>query len=165
MTIEDRIQRLEDIEAIRYLQAKYQRCLDTRDFAGLEECFAEDAVSSYDGGKMSYTGKSRIVAFLKKVMTPDMPSSHLIHGGEIDIVDDSRARAKWYLEDYLLHRKYLVKLHGSAIYDVEYIRIDGLWKIGKIGYTRNYQYVERRPILNLLTLAKTEFLDSLKKNQ
>ena len=27
MTIEERIQRLEDIEAIRYLQAKYQRCL------------------------------------------------------------------------------------------------------------------------------------------
>lgn len=165
MTIDDRIQRLEDIEAIRYLQAKYQRCLDTRDFAGLEECFADDAVSSYDGGKMSYTGKSQIVAFLKKVMTLDMPSSHLIHGGEIDIIDAANSHAKWYLEDHLLHRKYLVKLHGSAIYDVDYIKTDGLWKIRKIGYTRNYQYVERRPILNLITLAKTEFLDSLKKNQ
>ena len=35
MTLEERVLRLEDIEAIRYLQAKYQRCLDTRDFDGV----------------------------------------------------------------------------------------------------------------------------------
>lgn len=155
MTIEERIQRLEDIECIRHLQAKYQRCLDTRDFTGLEECFADDAESFYDSGKMSYKGKAEIVAFLKKVMTFDMPSSHLIHGGEIDIEDACHARAKWHLEDQLLHRKFLVKLQGAAIYDVRYTKTDGQWKINRIGYSRCYQYVERRTILNLLSLKKT----------
>lgn len=162
LTLEERIQRLEDIEAIRNLQAKYQRCLDTRDFSGLEECFCEDAVSSYDGGKMSYCGKAQILSFLKKVMTLDMPSSHLIHGGEIDIKDASHATADWYLEDQLLHKKFLVKLQGAAIYNVEYLKTDDVWKISKIGYTRCYQYVERRSILNLLSLSKTEFLNRLK---
>ena len=162
MDLEERIRRLEDIEAIRCLQAKYQRCLDTRDFDNLSACFADNAVSSYDGGRMTYKGREEIIAFLKKVMTLDMPSSHLIHGGEIDILSATAATAKWYLEDHLLHRKYLVKLHGAAVYDVKYVKEDGRWKIAEIGYQRCYQYVERRSILNLLTLAKTTFLDKLK---
>jgi hypothetical protein len=64
MTIEERIQRLEDIEAIRYLQAKYQRCLDCRDFDGINECFASDVVSSYGNGEMAYTGAENVIAFL-----------------------------------------------------------------------------------------------------
>lgn len=111
---------------------------------------------------MIYKGREEIIAFLKKVMTLDMPSSHLIHGGEIDILSTTEAKAKWYLEDHLLHRKFLVKLHGAAVYDVEYVRVGDQWKISKIGYQRCYQYVERRPILNLITLAKTTFLDKLK---
>lgn len=162
MEIEERIKRLEDIEAIRFLQARYQRCLDTRDFDGMAECLAPDVVSSYDGGKMSYSGRDEVIAFLKRVMTLDMPSSHLIHGGEIEILSATGAKAKWYLEDHLLHKKFLVKLHGAAIYDVTYECRDGLWKIKSIGYTRCYQYVEGRHLLNLLTLKKTVFLDRIK---
>ena len=165
MDLEQRIQRLEDIEAIRCLQARYQRCLDTRDFTSLADCFTEDAVSSYDGGKMSYCGREEIVAFLKKVMTLDMPSSHLIHGGEIEVVDGTTATAKWYLEDHLLHKKFLVKLHGAAIYEIVYVKVDGNWKISRIGYQRCYQYVECRGLVNLLSLGKTTFLDALKKRK
>ena len=163
MDLEERIQRLEDIEAIRCLQAKYQRCLDTRDFVSLSECFAEDAVSSYDGGRMTYKGRGEIIAFLRKVMTLDMPSSHLIHGGEIDVQSADKATAKWYLEDYLLHQKYKVKLHGAAVYDVSYVKRDGVWQIKTIGYERCYEYFEFRGLLNQLTLRKKTFLDKVKK--
>lgn len=165
MTLEERISRLEDIEAIRSLQARYQRCLDTRDFDGLAECFTEDAVSSYGNGSMSYSGRDAILEFLRGAMTLDMPSSHLIHGGEIDVRDNSTASAKWYLEDYLLHRKYKMKLHGTAIYDVDYVKSDNGWKIKAIGYTRCYEYFELRGIVNQITLGKTSFLDALKKKK
>ena len=104
-TLEERITRLENIEAIRCLQAKYQRCLDTRDFDGLAECFDDDVTSSYGNGDMSYFGKDSVIQFLCSVMTLDMPSTHLIHGGEIIVIDDDNATAKWYLEDHLLHQK------------------------------------------------------------
>ena len=125
MTLEERVIRLEDTEAIRYLQAKYQRSLDTRDFDSLAECFAEDVVSSYGNGSMSYKGKDAVMEFLIGAMTPSMPSTHLIHGGEIDILSSYEAEAKWYLEDYLLHQKYKMKLHGAAIYEVKYIKLVG----------------------------------------
>lgn len=165
MTLEERISRLEDIEAIRSLQAKYQRCLDTRDFDGLSDCFAEDVVSSYGNGSMSYTGRGAVLGFLRDKMTLKMPSSHLIHGGEIDVKDACSASAKWYLEDFLLHRTYKLKLHGAAIYDVDYIKSEGCWRIKSIGYKRCYEYFEFRGLLNLLTLRKTTFLDALRKKK
>lgn len=167
MTIEERVQRLEDIEAIRQLQAKYQRCLDTRDFDTLAECFTDDIDATYDNARESYNGKQNVLDFLYSVMTVDIPSSHLIHGGEINVLSSTTAQALWYLEDYLLHRKFFVKLHGTAIYDVCY-RVEGSngsreWKISKIGYTRCYEYFERRSILNLLTLGKMTFLEAFKR--
>ena len=162
MNLEDRIQRLEDIEAIRYLQAKYQRCLDSRDFDGLAECFTDDAVSSYSNNKLSPQGKENILEFLMSVMSLSMPSAHLIHGGEIDWISKDFAKAKWYLEDHLLHKKYLVKLNGTAIYHCEYKKINGEWKISSIGYERNYEYVELRGPVNLLTLKKTTLLEKTK---
>lgn len=175
MTLEERITRLEDIEAIRQLQAKYQRCLDCRDFEGVEDCFTEDVDAAYDNAHESYKGRDNVMAFLRSVMTTDIPSSHLIHGGEIDVLDKENATAKWYLEDFLLHRKFLAKLHGTAIYDVRYIKqtpqplVGGdnmavmQWKICKIGYTRCYEYFELRGLVNILTLGKTTFLDLFKK--
>jgi len=169
MSIEERLDRLESIEAIRYLQAKYQRCLDTRDFDGIADCMDLAVVSAYDNGSMAYEGRDAVIAFLRSVMTKHIPSSHLIHGGEIDILTPATAKAKWYLEDYLLHRRFLAKLHGAAIYDVEYLRSgdpseEGTlgWRIAHIGYTRSYQYFELRGLVNLLTLSKTTFLDRMK---
>ena len=162
MTLEERITRLEDIEAIRSLQAKYQRCLDTRNFEEMAECFAEDVKSSYGNGSMSYDGRD----FLRSVMTLNMPSTHLIHGGEIDVHTDGTAAAKWYLEDYLLHKKYKVKLHGAAIYDVTYAKgPEGIWRIKTIGYSRCYEYMEFRGLVNQITLKKTTFLDAIKKRR
>jgi len=163
MTLEERITRLEDIESIRKLQAKYQRCLDIRDFDGIAECFTDDVDACYDNARESYKGKENVLDFLYSVMTTDIPSSHLIHGGEIDILDSNKAHAYWYLEDFLLHRIFLVKLHGTAIYDVEYQKDDNQWRIKKIGYTRCYEYFELRGLLNIFTLGKTTFLDIFKK--
>lgn len=163
MTLEERVERLEDIESIRYLQAKYQRLLDSRKFDELLECFTNDAISCYDSKKMSYSGREEIVNFLSKVMSFKMPSSHLIHGGEIDIIDKENATGKWYLEDHLIHKIFLVKLHGTAVYECEYKKIDGKWYISKIGYKRNYQYVELRGPINLITLSKTDILKESKE--
>lgn len=162
MELEERIARLEDIEEIRSLQAKYQRCLDSRDFDGLAECFTEDAVSSYGNNTMAYTGRDEILKFLCGVMTPQMPSTHLIHGGEIEWTDRMHAEGIWYLEDHLVHKRFLVKLHGAAVYHVKYRKEGEKWRICSIGYERCYEYVELRGILNLITLKKTTLIQKIK---
>ena len=157
MTIEERIQRLEDVEAIRYLQAKYQRCLDCRDFDGINECFASDVVSSYGNGEMAYTGAENVIAFLKGVMAIDMPSAHMIHGGEIDILSSTTASAKWYLQDFLINKAHSINIHGAAIYENTYEKIDG--------YKRMYEYYDMISQTQSATLKKTTFLDELQAKQ
>lgn len=162
MTIEQRIQRLEDIEAIRYLQAKYQRCLDCRDFDGIKECFTDGVVSSYGNGEMAYTGSENVIAFLKGVMSIEMPSAHMIHGGEIDILSETTASAKWYLQDFLINKEHGVNIHGAAIYENTYEKIGDAWKIKTIGYKRMYEYYDTISQTQSATLRKTTFLDELK---
>ncbi len=164
MTLEERIQRLEDIEAIRYLQAKYQRSLDSRDFNAISTCFAEDVVSGYGNGEMSFTGKQQVVGFLMKSMAIDMPSAHMIHGGEIDILSATSAKAKWYLQDYLCYPKYNINIHGAAIYDVEYVKVEGSWLIKNIGYKRVYEYKDTISQTQAATFGKTTLLDEVKAN-
>lgn len=162
MSLEERIQRLEDIEAIRYLQAKYQRCLDTRDFNGVAECFADDVVSAYGNGEMSFEGKEKVVGFLMNSMSVDMPSAHMIHGGEVDIIDDKKAKAKWYLQDFLWVKQHKINIEGAAIYENTYEKIDGCWKIKTIGYKRLYEYKDTVSQVQEATFEKTTFIDAIK---
>ncbi len=162
MDLEQRIQRLEDIEAIRYLQAKYQRCVDCRDFNVIAQLFTDEVVSSYGNGEMTYNGKENVIKFLMGAMNIDMPSAHMIHGGEIDIVDSTNAKAKWYLQDFLVHKKHNINIEGAAIYDVSYQKIDGVWKIKSIGYKRLYEYMDNCSQTQTATLKKTTFLDDIK---
>lgn len=161
MSLEERIQRLEDIESIRYLQAKYQRVLDARDFNGIAECFADDVVSSYGNGEMSYNGKDNVIKFLMSVMSVKMPSAHMIHGGEIDVFDDNTAKAKWYLQDFLINKEHNVNIYGAAIYDNSYVKINGEWKIKAIGYKRIYEYMDTVSQIQTATLKKTTYLDEI----
>ncbi len=164
MSLEEKIQRLEDIEAIRYLQAKYQRCLDSRDFDGIAQCFCDEVVSSYGNGEMSYDGKENVIKFLMGAMNIDMPSAHMIHGGEIDILDKESANAKWYLQDFLIHKKHNINIFGAAIYEVSYEKIKEKWLIKSIGYKRLYEYMDSCSQTQIATLKKTTFLDEIKNN-
>lgn len=161
MTLEERIQRLEDIEAIRYLQAKYQRCLDCRDFNGIAECFDEDVVSGYGNGTMSFNGKDNVIKFLMGSMSMEMPSAHMIHGGEIDILSTDKATAKWYLEDFLYVKGYNINITGTAIYQNTYVKKNGKWYISEIGYERGYEYKDGVSQTQAGTFGKTTFIDSI----
>jgi len=43
-----------DLEAIKRLKYKYQRCIDTKQWDELRDCFTEDAAAAYSSGKFSF---------------------------------------------------------------------------------------------------------------
>ena len=139
MTLEERVQRLEDIEAIRYLMGKYFCALDIHDWDTVAECFDIDIHTEYCDGFMVYDGRQDAVEFLASCMFPEQVSSHQGHGYQIDIIDETHAKARIYLEDELINFLNFTNQRGSAIYDNEYIKRDGQWYIAKIGYVRNYE--------------------------
>ncbi len=139
--LERELQVLKDIEAIKQLKGKYFRCLDSKLWNELAECFTEDATTSYSGGKLSFKGRDAIIKFLSDSMPPALVSMHQGHHPEIEITSKTTAKGIWGFEDYLIIKQANMGLRGAAFYRDEYVKIKGQWKIKHTGYNRIFEEV------------------------
>lgn len=130
---------LVEIEAIKQLKYKYQRCIDLKLFDELSECFAADAISSYGDGQYSFEGRDTIINFLSTALVPELLTLHTVHHPEIELVDATTARGTWVLEDWVLNTSDASKLHGAAYYSDTYVKTDAGWQIQSTGYTRIFE--------------------------
>lgn len=132
-----RIQRLEDIEAIKKVQGKYYRCLDTKNWDELGECFAPDFHTAFSDGRLVFDKWEDLRKFYEENMgVGQQISQHNGHTPEITILSETEAQAFWYLQDILIVPPADWGIQGTAIYDITYGKYDGEWKIKTIGYKR-----------------------------
>ena len=144
-----------EIEAIKRLKYKYFRCLDSKRWAELAECFAPDATSSYDGGKYSFQGRDQILGFLERALGPaSMITLHQGHHPEIEITGPTSATGIWYLEDQVIDAQRNTTLRGAAFYRDTYIKLGGAWKLQSTGYTRTFEEVQDRSETPSLKLTR-----------
>ena len=99
MSVEQRLQRLEDIEAIKQLIARYATAADhNADPAMMAPCFTEDAVWNCKGiGR--WEGRDSIVSGLREVSTTQLSwALHYMTQPIIEVADDGRsATGEYYL--------------------------------------------------------------------
>jgi hypothetical protein len=132
-------------EEIKRLKYKYLRCLDQKLWEEMRECFTEDAVAAYSGGKYAYEGREAILEFLRRAMGAEtFLSSHRVHHPEIELRSASEASATWALEDVVIEEKWGVTIRGAAFYEDEYVKRDGRWRIRRTGYKRTYEEIQSR---------------------
>lgn len=140
--LEARIQRLEDLEAIRSLKYRYLRALDTKAWDELGETLADDATTEYSDGEYRFQGRDEILRFLKAtpLAQPDgFIGVHHCTQPEIEITSAGRARGVWALYNYLIHKSAEQGLRLCAFYHDEYVKIAGEWKIQSTGYRRVFE--------------------------
>lgn len=137
--MEKEITRLKDTEAIKRLKGTYLRCLDSKLWDQIGDCFCEDVTTSYSDGKLSFTGKNEVVDFFRKCMPPEHITMHQCHTPEIDFEDETHASAYWYLGDSLILLDRDMGIRGGAFYHETYEKVDGEWKIKTIGYQRTFE--------------------------
>ena len=102
-----------DLEAIKRLKYKYQRCIDTKEWEELRECFTEDATAAYSSGKFSFEGREAILKFLQGAMGADsFHSSHVVSHPEIDFVDERNATGH---QGVALARRDRAEVNGSEL--------------------------------------------------
>lgn len=121
-----RLRRLEDIEAIRALAARYVFAIDTRDLAGLESCFARNACFRSKDGVMSAVGRDAVMAQFRARFSALGPGAHYTHDHVVWLDGDAVARG-------LLSSHAELVRHGrpmlaSIRYEDRYIREDGEWR-------------------------------------
>ena len=149
----------QDLEAIKRLKYRYQRCLDTKQWDALSECFTEDAKAAYSGGKFSFENRDAIMQFLRGAMGADsFHSCHAVSQPEIELVDPHTATGRWCLQDTVIDTSFDMMIHGAAFYDDEYRKgDDGTWRISKTGYVRTYEQMLPRKSIEGLTLTESRW--------
>lgn len=142
---------VEDIEAIKRLKHKYFRCLDSKLWDELAECFTEDATTSYTDGKYSFRGVEAVIGFLRKSLGPDtVVSMHQGHQPEIDITSETTAKGIWTSEAGLIITDRNVATREVNFYHDEYVKAGGQWKIKHTGYKRLFEEAWNRGETKLL---------------
>ena len=138
----DAIETLLAIEELRALKARYFRCVDTKDWAGFAELFAEDAlfdISDDVPGGITH-GRDAIVESAR-VPLARCRSIHHGHCPEIEILSPTEARGVWAMEDILRWDEGasdmpLRGLHGFGHYHETYEKQNGRWVIKTMKLTR-----------------------------
>jgi len=134
-TLEARIARIEDLEAIKLLKARYCRCVDTRDWAGYRALLVDDYSLDSDGG--FHEGADNVVAFVEAALGA-ATTVHQVHTPEIDFVDDDHATGVWAMEDMVIipGDGGEFRLHGMGHYHETYVRTADGWRIATTRETR-----------------------------
>lgn len=144
-----------DLEAIKRCKYKYMRCVDQKLWSEIRDCFTEDAVAAYSGGKYTYEGRDAIVAFLEKSMGADtFHSSHRVTQPEIDLTSPTSATGTWALHDIIVETGWNLTIQGASFYEDEYAKgADGNWRIRRTGYKRVFEEIFPRGSIDGLKLT------------
>ena len=155
-----RVQRLEDIEAIKCLKYRYFRAIDTADIEHLAPLLTDDISVNYKGGVYHWvvSGKDAVLQAIEGGFHNRALAQHTGHHPEIEVTSPTTANGLWYLTDSFIHLDTLVVTQGSALYRDHYVKLDGAWKIAMSSYTRVYELVdtlEKAPNVTFSLLAST----------
>jgi hypothetical protein len=135
LSLEARIQRIEDLEEIKLLKARYCRCVDTKDWTGYRALMVDDYVLDSDGGV--HTGADAVLAFVEAALGA-ATTVHQVHTPEIAFTDDDHATGTWAMEDMVIipgeHGEF--RLHGMGHYREEYVRTADGWRLQKTTESR-----------------------------
>ncbi|MGE0486466.1 MAG: nuclear transport factor 2 family protein [Gammaproteobacteria bacterium] len=125
--LEQRITRLEDIEAIKQLKARYSHiCDDMHNPDTIASVFAADGIwESPDFGQAQ--GHAGIRELFKKFQKMFSFSQHNMMNPVIT-VDGNRATGIWYLMGPWNNAETGENIWMTARYDDDYVKIDGEWK-------------------------------------
>lgn len=142
MDLEARIARLEAIEEIRRLKARYFRCVDLRAWDEFATLFTDDFTPDFGESTSGPVDKATFVAAVTNHFRSGI-SIHHGHEPEIEIVDETNAKGLWPMYDLVEsppdsgYRNHT----GWGHYTETYRRVDGRWRIATTKLTR-LKYVE-----------------------
>jgi uncharacterized protein (TIGR02246 family) len=141
-TLEERLQRLEDLEEIRGLLEDYARCLDAGDHAAYAELFTEQGELHAQLGQAK--GREAIRALLDARLKDDnapprRTAFHQIGNATIEIDGDrATSRVMWAFMTHDDQDYPLILQVGH--YDDVLVREDGRWRFERRTITRDFGY-------------------------
>ncbi|GAB2845653.1 nuclear transport factor 2 family protein [Pseudoduganella ginsengisoli] len=126
----ERIARLEAVEAIRQLKARYFHSCDSKNPAGMRACFVAGPVDIDYGALGRFTDRDALVQLFTQLgCHPHIVEMHHGANPDITIIDSDNARGTWSLHYQQIDTVKQTVTQFGACYDDAYRREDGVWKI------------------------------------
>lgn len=125
-----RVRRLEDLEAIRALKARYLNACDQQDPERAAGCFAPGEIVIDMGHLGRLTTREQFAAVFRELgCHPFVLDLH--HGGnpEIAFIDDDHATGVWSLDYRNINTQAKTVTFLAVTYHDDYRRLDGEWRI------------------------------------
>ena len=130
-TLEQRLRRLEDVEAIRALKARYFFACDRKDPKTMRGCFADGPVHIDYGVVGTFGDADALVKIYTEVGCHDY-MVEMNHGmnGQIEVRGDVGS-ATWSLHYFLINTRDRTLTQLGGYYEDEYRRTAAGWKISR----------------------------------
>lgn len=145
------IQRLEDVEAIKRLQCAYGYYLEHWMGEEIIDCFAKNPEASGTFVEGTYKGPEGIRKYFGRMKEVPPEFLHMVMqvSPVITVAEDGKtAYGRWYGYGGILSRatQPLDPAIMAVIYEMDYIKEDGVWKILKLRLLMHYAYPTRTPM-------------------
>jgi hypothetical protein len=143
------IQALQDIEDIKRLQCAYGYYLEHWMADEIVDCFSKSPEVSATFVEGTYNGQEGIRRYFKPGMTMPPEFLHMVMQVSPVITldkDGKTAKGRWYGYGTILSRPTvpLDPIYMAVIYEMDYIKEDGIWKILKLRLNMHYSYTSGR---------------------
>ncbi|PSL12024.1 SnoaL-like protein [Marinobacterium halophilum] len=130
MTVEQRLARLEALEAIRQLKHRYLNACDSKDVARIRDCFASGEIHIDYGPIGTFSDRDSFIALYQQLACHErVKDLHHSSNPEIELTDDHNATARWALFYFNLDADTGATMQLSGQYHDRYRCIEGEWMI------------------------------------
>jgi len=130
VTPEQRLDRLEAIEAIRQLKYRYFHACDAKQPELVRECFAAGPIDLRYGRIGNFTDREQLVAvFSELACQPHIVEMHHGQNPCIEVHDADTASGRWALYYYLIDTRQRTVTQLAGCYEDGYTRADGRWRM------------------------------------
>ncbi|MDH4653996.1 nuclear transport factor 2 family protein [Pseudomonas sp. JS3066] len=130
MNLEQRIARLEALEAVRLLKHRYLNACDLKDVETIRACFAEGPITIDYGPVGTFQERDSFVALYQSLACNERVID-LHHGAnpELEHLVDDEVAGRWALYYFNVDAETGATRQLGGVYQDRYRRIGGQWKI------------------------------------
>ncbi len=128
---DQQIRWLLDRAAIAELLVGYARCIDSRDWSGLQDCYTEDGVMQH--GEVSVP-RDAMPALSEQILAGCAASHHLVGDPSIAINGDRATTHSHYIATHISEGT-TVRRQGGGWYDCELQRTERGWRFTRVRST------------------------------
>jgi hypothetical protein len=150
---EREIQELRDIEEIKKLQAAYAYYLENSMGQDVIDCFSNDPGVSGTFVEGTYKGPEGIKRYFSRMMEKSPSFLHQVRMDTpyITVAPDGKsAMGRWYGDGTVAFKplnNQVDPMYMNVVYEMEYIKEDGVWKIYTLAFQMLYAFQPSRQII------------------